>query len=139
MELSAEILHSTVAGIKPELGERRQYPRIPFRFKVKIIPYENRECRAPIFLWTRDVSAVGIGLLHRKTMREGSQFIIRLPREDDTPVLLLCTVRNCVRLAPELYGIGASFAEGAESGLASMAHQDDPLGSIPFTPLIPFG
>jgi hypothetical protein len=131
MELSAEILHSAVASIKPMEGERRQHERMPFRFKIKIIPYENRICYAPISLWTRDISPAGIGLLYRKTMREGSQFIIRLPRQYDAPVLLLCTVRNCVKLAPELYGIGASFAEVAESRFESVAQLESPAVAFP--------
>ena len=41
MELSAELLHSTVASAGPDLGERRKHVRAPLRFKVKVIPYDD--------------------------------------------------------------------------------------------------
>ena len=132
MELSAEILHSTVNSIKPFAGERRQYERVPFRFKVKIIPYQNKICSDPITLWTRDVSPGGIGLVYHKPMRTGFTFIIRLPRQDEKPALLLCTVRSCATLAANVYGIGASFTEVAESKLApEPTRRSDPIIPVP--------
>ncbi|HWE03659.1 MAG TPA: PilZ domain-containing protein [Tepidisphaeraceae bacterium] len=132
MELFAETLHSTMASIKPDVGERRQHQRLPFRFKVKIIPYENQICSDPISVWTRDISAGGIGLIVHKPMRDGSRFIIKLPRHHDTPVLFLCTVRNCARLAANVYGVGATFAEVAESRSALAARSHDGVVPIPF-------
>jgi hypothetical protein len=115
MELSAEVLQTTVSSVKTYPGERRQHQRLPFRFRVKITPYENEICSAPISVWTRDISPGGIGLVHREPMREGRKFIMKLPRQDGTLLLLLCTVRNCVRLAAGVYGIGATFAEVGEA------------------------
>jgi hypothetical protein len=114
VELSAETFHLAVdcAG-KP--GERRAHVRVPFRFKVKIIPYEDRVLGDPLFIWTRDICPGGIGIIHHKPMREGRTFVIRLPRQDDTPILLLCTVRVCKQVAAAVFNIGASFAEVAES------------------------
>ena len=122
------VLHSTVNSIKPVVGERRQHQRIPFRFKVKIVPYENGTCLDPIHVWTRDICPGGIGLIYHKRMREGKKFIIRLTRQDDTPILMLCTVRNCVELTANVFGIGASFAEVAESKYDAAAHGNDPSG-----------
>src|SRR5690349_12417121 len=95
MELSANLFHSTLESIKPVVGERRQHPRAPFRFKVKIVPYDDGVCGESIYVWTRDICPGGIGLIHHKPMRVGRKFIIRLSRQDDTAILLLCTVRNC--------------------------------------------
>ena len=132
MNLSAKTFHATVASIKPIPGERRQNPRVPFRFKVKIIPYEDGVCGDPIDIWTRDISATGIGLIYHKAMREGRKFIIRLTRLEDTPILLLCTVRNCVELATDVYGLGASFAEVAEASIGDPVQHGASGVSIPF-------
>jgi hypothetical protein len=113
VELSAEVLHSTVASV-PQGGERRKHTRVPLRFKVKIIPYENGALGEPFFIWTRDICPGGIGIIHYKPLKEDRKFIIRLPRQDDTPLLLLCTVRVCKQVAAAVYNIGASFTEVAE-------------------------
>lgn len=111
IHLSVELLHATVHGVKSETVERRENPRFPLRAKVGLIPYENGACGKAVEVWTRDVSASGVGVLYAKPMRAGRKFIIRLPRRDDSPVLLVCTVRNCTELAEGIYAIGASFAE----------------------------
>ena len=113
MELSVEMLRMTIACSGTQTGERRKHARVPLRFKVKLIPYEDRVLGDPVFVWTRDICEGGIGIIHHKPMREGRNFIIRLPRQDDTPVLLLCTVRCCNQVAASVFNIGASFAEVA--------------------------
>ncbi len=115
MELSAEVLHDTVNSIGENLGERRRHVRVPMRFKVKIIPYEDGQLGDSLYIWTRDISPGGIGIITPKRMREGKHFIMRLPRLDDTPVLLLCTVRACREVSQSIYNIGASFTEVAET------------------------
>jgi hypothetical protein len=114
VELSAEILHSAVASVGNIQGERRKFDRVPMRFKVKIIPYDNGVLGDSVFVWTRDISPGGIGIMYHKKMKDGKRFIIRLPSEDNTPILLLCTVRACLQVAAEVFNIGASFAEVAE-------------------------
>ncbi|HET6247691.1 MAG TPA: PilZ domain-containing protein [Tepidisphaeraceae bacterium] len=122
MELSAELLHSTVASANPP-GERREHVRVPLRFKVKAIPFEDRALGEPFFVWTRDICPGGIGIIYHKPMREGKKFIIRLPRQDDTPILLLCTVRVCKQVVHEVFNIGASFTEVAESPTTDLRTQ----------------
>ena len=121
MELSAELLHSTVASAG-HLGERRKHERVPLRFKVKVIPYDDGALGETFYVWTRDISPGGIGIIHHKRMKEGRRFIIRLPREDDTPILLLCTVRVCREVATSVFNIGASFTEVAETTTSDCRH-----------------
>jgi c-di-GMP-binding flagellar brake protein YcgR len=112
MELSAELLHS-LAHLKGDQIERREQVRAPLRLRLRIIPYDHGTAGEPVDVWTRDVSASGIGILSSSPMAAGRKFIVSLPRLDEPPLYLVCTVRNCAEMANRLYAIGASFAEVA--------------------------
>jgi hypothetical protein len=115
VELSAEILHSTLEGVRVELSDGRKHARVPLRHKVRITPYEDGVLGTPIQVWTRDVSLSGLCIIHHKAIRKGRHFVIRLPRQEDTHVLLLCTVRSCTEVVAEVFNIGASYVEVAET------------------------
>jgi hypothetical protein len=111
MELSAELLQSTLSHLKGDQVDKRKHPRAPLRFRLKMIPYEDGALGQPVEVWTRDISAGGLGITYSKPLRLDRKFIVRLPQMDDVPVYLLCTVRNCTEVAKNVYRIGASFAE----------------------------
>jgi hypothetical protein len=115
MELSAAILQETLTKVKSDKGNgnaaRRARPRVGLRCSLMIIPYSNGACRRPLKAWTRDISLGGMGILTSLSMKSGDQFIVQLPKADSKPLILLCTVKNCVQLADGLYGVGVSFAE----------------------------
>ena len=113
MELSADLLQSTVSHLKSDQVEQRRSPRAPLRMRVKIAPYENGTLGDPLDVWTLDLSEGGIGVLSPKPMRAGRKFVIRMSQLDDSPHYLLCTVRNCAALTQTLFRLGASFAEVA--------------------------
>jgi hypothetical protein len=112
MELSAELLHS-LARLKGDQIERRVHIRAPLRLRLRIIPYDQGTAGEPLEVWTRDVSAGGIGILTSMPMAVGRKFIVALPRPYEPPLYLVCTVRNCAEMADRLYAIGASFVEVA--------------------------
>ena len=139
-ELSAEILHQTVESAKTFHAERREFQRLPFRFKVKIIPFDDNSCLEPISVWTKDICPGGIGLICQIEIREGRKFIIRLSRHDDVPIFMLCTVRNCTKLATNVYGVGASFVEVVESKKAATPGNNEEVpGPVPFKYVTPTG
>lgn len=112
MELSAELLHS-LSHLKGDQVERRTHVRAPLRLRLRITPFDGGTAGEPFDVWTRDVSAGGIGILACSPMAAGRKFIVSLPRLDEPPLYLVCTVRNCSEMTHRLYAIGASFAEVA--------------------------
>lgn len=122
MELSAELLQSTLSHLKGDQVDKRQHPRAPLRVRLKMIPYEEGALGHPVEVWTRDISAGGLGITSSKPLRHDRKFIVRLPQMDDVPVYLLCTVRNCTEVARNVYQIGASFVEvlGRSEHIASV-------------------
>ena len=110
MELSPELLH-TLARLKGDQIERRTHIRAPLRVKLRIVPYDGVTTGEPMDVWTRDISAGGLGILTYGPMAPGRKFIVTLSQPYEPPVYLVCTVRNCTKMADELYAIGTSFAE----------------------------
>lgn len=118
-ELSAELFESTLRGLRGDSVHNRKHPRAPMRMKMKLFPVERHGVGKPREVWTRDLSTGGIGLLSAETMRAGSTFIVRLPREDHQFLCLLCTVQNCVAQAGGVHVVGASFVEITQSAKAT--------------------
>lgn len=130
MDLSAAILQETLTKVKSDKGSgnaaRRARPRVGLRCSLMIMPYANGACGRPLKAWTRDISLGGMGILTSSSMKGGDQFIVQLPRPDAKPMILLCTVKNCVQLADGLYGVGASFAEVVRKDQAAPSLPSDP-------------
>jgi hypothetical protein len=113
-ELSAELMESTLRGLRGD-SRNRKHPRAPMRVKLKLFPVERRGLGKPRDVWTRDLSAGGIGLLSPDPMTVGSKFIMRLPRQGGGFLCLLCCVQNCEEKEKDLYAVGASFVEVTHS------------------------
>ena len=111
MELSLELIHSVLSTLKGDPRELRKHPRAPLRIKLKIIPFVKGVLGEPLEIWTRDLSAGGLGLSSRKEIEVGSRFIIRLPHTSRGQVHLLCHARNCQEVSKGAFVIGATFVE----------------------------
>lgn len=81
------------------------------RVKLKLFPVEGRGLGKPRDVWTRDLSAGGIGLLSPDSMAVGSKFMVRLPKQGGGFLGLLCSVQNCVEKEKDLFAVGACFIE----------------------------
>lgn len=110
-ELSAELFESTLRGLRGDSIYNRKHPRAPMRVKLKLYPVERQGVGRPREVWTRDLSNGGIGLLSSDPMRAGTNFLVRLPKQESGFLSLLCTVQNCVEQAKGLFAVGASFVE----------------------------
>jgi hypothetical protein len=64
---------------------------------------------AVLTLRVRDLSAGGVGLLHRRRLALDERLVVRLPRADGDSVPVLGRVVYWEPLAPELYAIGLGF------------------------------
>jgi len=130
MELSAELVQSTINRLKGDQVNQQKHPRAPLRVRLKIVPYENGTVGSPIEVWTLDISCGGLSIISSMPMRTGRKFIVRLKQMDDMPLYLLCTVRNCTELAKNVFRVGSSFVEvaGRSGEIASEAHPNMAAG-----------
>lgn len=120
VELSAELLESTLYGLRADKIHNRRHPRAPMRAKLTVYPITDRVLGKPREVWTRDLSTAGMGLLASEPFPLTSKFLVRLPRNEGAGFLhLLCTVRNCDQQAKDVYSIGASFVQVNSSSAIS--------------------
>jgi hypothetical protein len=114
--LSAEAFDSIVTSLKSDngsrLNEQRGGPRVGVRGRVEVREILPGGRLAPgVFVWVRDVSADGIGILHAGSMRPGNRFVARLPRGNDDTLELTYEVTNVNPVARGLFTIGASLVD----------------------------
>jgi len=114
MELSAEefsrIVHSlgmSAAADGPE-GHRRA-ARVSRQAQLSIVPIKNGRPGTGMTVRVKDLSSRGIGFVHDKRMKQASQFLLRMTREELPPIEILCTVVHCAQLSNEIWSIGAEF------------------------------
>ncbi|HYE19975.1 MAG TPA: PilZ domain-containing protein [Tepidisphaeraceae bacterium] len=106
-EITRELEHGGVATGRET--EHRRAPRAHPRALVSVIPVEDGRWATPVTAMVRDVSSRGVNILFARTMKRGSQFVVRLPREDGPCAQFLCTVAHARELRDGQYGIGAEF------------------------------
>jgi hypothetical protein len=123
MQLSAELYQQIVDALRSDSSrdrDKRTAPRVGLRAQVKILPPIG--VRAPAELMRcRNLSASGIGLMHNKEMRSGSEFIASLPATGlAAPVHISCIVVHCRKLSPDLFTIGGRIIRVLTSDEAAM-------------------
>lgn len=99
----------TPASPTPE--QRRRETRVGVRATVTIIPLSDGLQIAPFDVPVRDLSAGGIGFVHKTKMSLDEQFVVLLPggNESNESVAVLCEVAHYQPLAAEACAIGARF------------------------------
>ena len=123
MELSAELFHQIVEALKSDSSrerDKRSAPRVGLRAMVTILPPLG--VRAPAErMRCRNLSASGIGLMHNKELRCGTEFVACLPATGmSKPVHIACTVVHCRKLSPDLFSIGGRIVRVLTSDEAAM-------------------
>ena len=123
MELSAELFHQIVEALKSDVSrdrDKRTTPRVGLRAMVTILPPLG--VRAPSErVRCRNLSATGIGLMHSRELRSGTEFVACLPAAGlANPVHIACTVVHCRKMSPELFSIGARIVRVLTSDEAAM-------------------
>ncbi|MDB5354753.1 MAG: hypothetical protein JWN24_1206 [Phycisphaerales bacterium] len=121
MDLSADqlaqIVFSLGAAPSSEVGaDQRRRPRAELDARVDLIPLSDQSNPAAISVKVRDLSPSGIGFLHDRQMALDEQFALLLPRDGDTPAVVLCTVAFWQPLARDLFAIGARFTRILRDG-----------------------
>jgi hypothetical protein len=105
----AEVLAALQALTDSKGHERRTTARMEVLAQVKIHPYRDGKTAEAYTCLTRDLSFKGVGLFQAKQAPRGSQFVVVLPRQENDPLTLLCTVMYTRPMADGLYNVGASF------------------------------
>jgi hypothetical protein len=114
--LSAEAFDAIVSSLKSDNGsrlhEQRGAPRVGVRGRVEVCEILPSGRLAPgVFVWVRDLSADGIGILHAGSMKPGTRFVARLPRGNAQSMELTYEVTNMNAVARGLYTIGANLVD----------------------------
>ena len=110
--------------------EKRRAARMEIHTTVVIIPLQGSKAGRPFTALTRDVSAVGIGMLQATSCALNEQLLVHLPRARKEPLVMLCNVMHVRMLADGLYLIGAEFvAEGPPPSLATSAPKSNTAAS----------
>jgi hypothetical protein len=127
MYLSAEQFIETVKSLtngEPKDGlaiDQRRQPRAGIQSVATIIPLSETAHPSAISIQVRDLSPAGIGFLHEHKMSLDEQFALVLPRQGDTPSVILCSVAFWQPLQKNLFAMGARFRrvlrDGGEVGL----------------------
>jgi hypothetical protein len=123
MELSAELFHQICEALRSDSSrerDKRTAPRVGLRAMVTILPPLG--VRAPAErMRCRNLSASGVGLMHSKEMRSGTEFVVCLPAAGlARPVHIACVVVHCRKMSPELFSIGARILRVLTSDEAAM-------------------
>ena len=88
--LTAEMFNQIVSSLKSDAGrrynEQRTKPRVGVRGRVEIIIATPDGKEVPLEVWVRDLSAIGIGILHSAPFKLGSSFVARFLRHGKPPL-----------------------------------------------------
>ena len=115
MSLSAEQFIEAITSLTSDPiqdgadHEQRRQPRVGLRSRATIILLGEQAGSAAVSVQVRDLSPAGIGFLHEQKMNLDQQFALVLPRANDTPSVILCSVAFWQPLAGDCYAIGARF------------------------------
>jgi hypothetical protein len=108
----AEIVSALKAAGASKGSEQRRAARMELQAQVKAFPCRDGIVGQLYTALTRDLSFKGIGLFQSKSIPQGQQFVVILPRGGDRePLAVLCVVMYCRAMAEGLYNVGASFAK----------------------------
>jgi len=90
--------------------ENRRAPRTAKNGKMRIILVQDGVAGQHLVCGMRDASATGIGLIHHRAMKTGSQFIVPLPASAQGQEMgLLYAVVYCRPLPGRQYHVGAQL------------------------------
>ena len=105
MQLTVEAIIETLrtltsdgVGDSPRGRTPRRLPRVGLRMQITILPLSDESMPRPATVRLRNMSPAGLGFLMDEPLREGQQFLIRLPRDRGGSAHLLGVVQRCRKL-----------------------------------------
>ena len=114
MQLSAELWKSLISSIRCEQRrgspEKRKNARVQIRARIALTPIQDgRPMGSSFEVWTRDVSGQGISFTSNQRLLPQQQLLIELPGQRVAALRLLATVRQCRKLADNIYYVGLIY------------------------------
>ena len=110
MNLSAELFQQIVDALKSDSSlerDKRTAPRVGLRAQVMVMAAPGSRATTER-VRCRNLSASGIGLLHTRELRPGTEFVVCLAATGlAAPVHISCIVVHCHKQGSDLYSIGA--------------------------------
>ena len=106
-ELFDQIVSATSATLAGPTASDRRAPRARTTTTLAVCAWSDP--MSVLSLKVRDLSAGGVGLLHRERMALDEELVVRLPRGADDSVTVLGRVVYWEPLAPDLFAIGVHF------------------------------
>jgi hypothetical protein len=106
-ELFEQIVTATGATVADAKTADRRSPRARTQVSLAVCGWDDP--MSVLSLKVRDLSAGGVGLLHRERMKLDEQLVVRLPCDGGESVTVLGRVVYWEPLAPDLYAIGVHF------------------------------
>jgi hypothetical protein len=94
--------------------EQRRFSRMNVQAKVAVASIVNGRAARCYTVLTQDISFGGIGLMQSVELEHGSRLLVRLPRGEKPPLMVVAAVARCKTLADGLFGIGAEFVVEAD-------------------------
>jgi hypothetical protein len=114
---AAEILRSIDAGTRDAVGrERRKWPRVPYRAtpRVAVIIENEQQGKRTYALIPRNISRMGLSLLHGKFVYDGTPCVAGLKALDGQLVPVRGKVMWCRLITGRIHEIGIRFEEPIE-------------------------
>jgi hypothetical protein len=142
MKISTELFSYLTRSLSEGSGRRdeaeaRDSARTGLIGRGVIIPCPARCGRQPVSVAIRDLSSVGIAVVHNQRLVQGEQFILRVPALDGQNIstAVLCTVVHWRLVGSGVYMIGARFAglvqpTGAPAGHKPLAIPVESMATV---------
>lgn len=110
MTLSAELFRQIVEALKSDDArdrDKRTAPRVGLRAQVTVMPAPGVRAKSER-VRCRNLSANGIGLVHTREIRSGTEFVVCLAATGlAAPVHISCIVVHCNKQGSDSFSIGA--------------------------------
>ena len=106
-ELFEQIVVATSATVADPKASDRRSPRARTAASLAVCPWADP--MSVLSLKVRDLSAGGVGLLHRDRMSLDERVVVRLPRDGGESMTVLGRVVYWEPLAPDLFAVGVHF------------------------------
>jgi hypothetical protein len=112
------------AGAAPGGGqEKRVGARMACEYEVLVATLNPDGTPGEAFTaLTRDISFAGVALLQRMKIPQNSPIVVRLPRKDKEPLVMLCRAIHVRELADGVYAIGAEFVKETKIDVTTAAN-----------------
>ncbi len=105
------ILSAMDAAKRPDTHDRRQAVRRSHRVRADLRLFAHDPLNPPIALYTRDVSATGVGFITKDRLPLGYNGLVRLTSESGQVVTAACSVYRCRQSVGGWYEGAVHFAQ----------------------------